>query len=107
FPTRRSSDLVVANGVVYVGSDDSNVYALNASDGSMKWKFVTGSVVQFSPSVANGVVYISSSDGNVYAVNAADGSQIWQFTATSQFTNSTPAVANGMVFFGSADNFLY
>ena len=46
----------VANDVVYVGSEGGNVYALNASDGSVKWMYLTGDYVDSSPAVANGVV---------------------------------------------------
>ena len=57
----------VANGVVYVGSNDDNVYALDAASGTKKWIYHTGSFVECSPAVADGVVYVSSNDGNVYA----------------------------------------
>ncbi len=50
----------MANGVVYVGSSDDNVYALNASTGALLWKYTTGNYVDSSPAVANGVVYIGS-----------------------------------------------
>src|SRR5215211_4787920 len=36
------SSPVVANGVVYFGSGDHNVYALDASTGKEKWRFRTG-----------------------------------------------------------------
>ena len=49
----------MANGVVYVGSHDSHVYALNASTGAGLWRFATG-VVCNSPAVADGVVYVGS-----------------------------------------------
>jgi len=52
---------------VYVGSFDTNVYALNAETGTKLWSYTTGSVVFSSPAVANGVVYVGSDDGNVYA----------------------------------------
>ncbi len=35
------SSPAVANGVVYVGSNDDNVYALNASTGALLWKYTT------------------------------------------------------------------
>ena len=60
------SSPAVANGVVYVGSTDNNIYALNAGTGALLWKYTTGAV-QSSPAVANGVVYVGSTDGNVYA----------------------------------------
>src|SRR5690242_15598623 len=39
-----SSPAVVA-GVIYAGSTDSNLYALDAATGSLKWKFPTASWV--------------------------------------------------------------
>jgi outer membrane protein assembly factor BamB len=59
--------------VVYVGSDDGNVYALKAATGVKLWSFLTGGDVYSSPAVANRVVYFGSEDGNVYALNAATG----------------------------------
>jgi outer membrane protein assembly factor BamB len=55
----------VANGTIYVGSDDHSLYALN-SDGSEKWSFLTGKVLAFcSPTVAkDGTIYVGSEDGN-------------------------------------------
>jgi len=50
-----NSSPVMANGVVYVGSYDGNVYALNARTGALLWKYTTGGAVESSPAVANGV----------------------------------------------------
>jgi glucose dehydrogenase len=68
-----TSSPAVANGVVYVGSDDHNVYALNANTGAQLWSYSTGGNVDSSPAVANGVVYVGSDDHNVYALNARTG----------------------------------
>jgi outer membrane protein assembly factor BamB len=58
----------VAHGVVYVGSNDSHLYAVDAKTGREKWKFKTGGKVLSSPAVANGVVYVGSEDGYLYAI---------------------------------------
>jgi serine/threonine-protein kinase len=58
----------VVNGVVYVGSDDLNVYALNATTGTKLWNYTTGSAMFPSAAVSNLVVYVGSNDGNVYAI---------------------------------------
>ena len=50
------SSAAVADGVVYVGSDDGNLYALNASTGAKVWSYFTRDGVSSSPAVANGVV---------------------------------------------------
>jgi outer membrane protein assembly factor BamB len=55
------SSPAVANGVVYVGSEDDNVYALEASTGALLWNYNTGANIFYaSPTVANGVVYSGS-----------------------------------------------
>ena len=69
------SSPAVANGVVYVGSEDNNVYALNAKTGAKLWSYSTGSFVESSPAVANGVVYVGSDDGKVYAFGLKQGSE--------------------------------
>ena len=69
------------NGVVYVGSNDNNLYAFNASgqtgcSGVPKtcqplWTACTMGPVKSSPAVANGVVYVGSEDDNLYALNTS------------------------------------
>ncbi len=70
YPTDNSVEYTspaIVNGVVYVGSHDRNVYALNAITGSKIWSYMTGSSVESSPAVADGVVYVGSDDNKVYA----------------------------------------
>jgi ribosomal protein L40E len=64
------SSPAVANGTVYVGSMDYNVYALNAAKGALVWKYTTSYGVYSSPAVAGSVVYVGGGDGTVYAFGA-------------------------------------
>jgi outer membrane protein assembly factor BamB len=67
----------VANGVVYVGSGDHNLYEFDAEGkvnctGTPKtcaphWTATTGGSLISSPAVANGVVYIGSYGDQLYA----------------------------------------
>ena len=100
------SSPAVVNGVLYVGSGDGNVYALNTSNGTVIWKYATGVEVESSPAVANGVVYVGSDGGNVYALNAGTGALIWKY-ATGSSVDSSPAVANDVVYVGSDDSNVY
>src|SRR5579872_4444537 len=51
-----SSSPAVVNGVVYVGSADDYVYALDATTGAKIWAFQTGGpIFQSSPTVVNGI----------------------------------------------------
>jgi hypothetical protein len=74
------SSPAVANGVVYVGSNDQKLYAFDASGSAgcagtpeacaPLWSALTGGGVVSSPAVANGLVYVGSWDGNLYAFDA-------------------------------------
>ena len=50
----------VANGIVYVGSQDKNIYAIGALSGNLIWKFTTNGAIESSPAVANGKVYMEA-----------------------------------------------
>jgi putative pyrroloquinoline-quinone binding quinoprotein len=87
------SSPAVANGIVYIGSENGNVYAFRAATGAAAlWTFSTGGAVFSSPAVANGVVYIGAGDGNLYALDAGTGSMLWR-AATGNEVNSSPAVS--------------
>ena len=83
------SSPAVANGIVYIGSWDHNVYAFNANTGTKVWNYTTGRWVISSPAVANGIVYVGSLDHNVYTLNANTGTKVWNYT-TEGFVNSCP-----------------
>jgi outer membrane protein assembly factor BamB len=108
FTTRGpvESSPAVVNGVVYVGSWDNNVYAIDATNGAQLWSFATGDPVYSSPAVVNVVVYVGSNDHNVYALNATNGAQLWKYT-TASWVESSPAVVNGVVYVGGNDSNVY
>lgn len=101
----RSSSAVV-NGILYVGSYTSRVYALNPNTGALLWSYLTGSSVASSPALANGVVYVNSADENVYALDAQTGAKLWSYT-TGGGVYSSPAIVNGVVYVGSDDGDVY
>lgn len=108
------SSPVVANGIVYFGSGDGNLYALDAATGAQRWKFATGDVVHASPAYDAGTIYFGSWDSYLYAVDAATGVQKWKFkTGEDAFIHnqvgfqSSPMVVNGVVYVGCRDAQLY
>jgi outer membrane protein assembly factor BamB len=69
------SSPAVANGVLYVGSLDSFVYAINASTGAAVWSYQTsrrdvGYRVWSSPVIADRRVFIGSNNFWLYALSA-------------------------------------
>ena len=96
------SSPTLGNGVVYAGSMDGKLYALDARNGALLWKFAVtkGKEIWATPAVANGMVYVTSTDHNIYALNAGTGALIWKYATEGELTGSA-AVANGLVYFGS------
>jgi outer membrane protein assembly factor BamB len=104
------SSPAVADGVVYVGSNDGKLYAFAVSCGSGGaictpiWTGATGGPVRSSPAVADGVVYVDSDDGKIYAFAVSCGSggatctPLWSGAAGN--TISSPTVVNGVVYIG-------
>lgn len=100
------SSPAVVDGVVYIGSYDHYLYALDATTGKQRWRFKTGDEVYSSPAVVGGVVYIGSGDEYVYALDAATGKQGWRFQ-TGGYVLSPPAVVDGVVYIGSSGGYSY
>ena len=108
------SSPAIENGVVYFGSGDGNVYAVEAASGALKWKFKTGDVVHASPALAAGTLYIGSWDSYLYALDAGTGREKWRFKTGEDHNiynqvgiQSAAVVANGVVYFGCRDSKLY
>lgn len=111
----ESAAVVGADGTVYVGSRDGNLYALNP-DGTLKWSFTAGIIDRCSPAIgSDGTLYIGTcihpddtySSGKLFAVNP-DGTEKWEYLVGG-FVISSPAIAPpgtlgaGTVYIGSAD----
>ena len=96
-----ASPSIAPDGTVYIASSDGYFYALNPSDGSLKWKAQTGGG-NSSPAVgADGTVYIGGSDGKLHAINPIDGSFKWQVSLTSTHVESSPAIGgDGTIYVG-------
>lgn len=108
------SSPVIANGIVYFGSGDTGVYALDATSGNLKWKFKAADVIHASPALANGTLYIGSWDSYFYALDAATGAEKWRFKTgedpdihNQQGIQSSAAVSDGIVYFGCRDSNFY
>ena len=86
----RGSSPVVAYDTVFVGTENNQVYALNASNGSTKWIFnspYSNADFHDQPiAVDNGIVYAVAVDRLdrykilLYAIDAFDKTQYWQYT---------------------------
>ncbi|MEA2558126.1 MAG: eukaryotic-like serine/threonine-protein kinase [Actinomycetota bacterium] len=94
-----NSSPVIANGVVYVGSDDHKLRAISTT-GKVLWAHSTKDKVRSSPAVAGGVVYVGSNDGHVYAWKTG-GQALWVSKSLGGQVSASPLVVNGVVYVGS------
>src|SRR5205085_5248422 len=97
---------LVADGTVYFGSYDYNVYAADAATGRERWRAKTGGRVIGAPVLADGVLYFGSQDNKLYALDAATGQVKWKFK-TELAIVATPMVAHNTVFVAGTDGSLY
>jgi outer membrane protein assembly factor BamB len=97
----------VANGIVYFPSGDYNLYALDASTGTLKWNHtVQNGFSPSTPSIANGLVYIGDTSGNVSGFDAGTGVLKWTVKPSYNGQN-TPVIANGKVFVTDHNYYVY
>jgi eukaryotic-like serine/threonine-protein kinase len=108
------SSPVLANGLVYFGSDDGSLYAIDQENGELEWQFKTAKKITSTPAVDQGMLYFVDGDGYLYALNALDGTKKWAFATGGEgdwdqwdLFQSSPEVANGKVYFGSGDGSVY
>jgi outer membrane protein assembly factor BamB len=102
------SPAIDEDGIVYIGSDDGNLYAVDPHLGEELWHFTTGGEIRASPTVApDGTIYFGSLDNNLYAITSK-GSLKWSLLFNG-YLFSSPAISSdgSTVFIGSSDKNIY
>jgi outer membrane protein assembly factor BamB len=118
-----SSPALGSNDTVYVGSYDQYLYAINSTNGQMRWRFSVEptrnneyAYIWSSPAIAvDGTIYFGTdhhlggnggSDGEFYALNP-NGTLKWVYPL-SDSVYSDPAIgADGTIYFGCFDTNFY
>jgi outer membrane protein assembly factor BamB len=97
-----------ADSMVFVGSDDGTVYALNQTTGVIAWQTKLAGSVTGSPSVdpITGEVVVGDASGAVSALSATTGATLWS-VATGGPVTATPTIDGGDVFVGSQSGTVY
>jgi eukaryotic-like serine/threonine-protein kinase len=96
----------LAEDMVFVGSMDTTVYALDANSGWAIWRFRAQRPILSSPVVERELLFIGSADGHLYALDIFSGRKVWSYETKGQIASS-PAVWGGAVYFGSTDGHIY
>ncbi len=103
----------VANGAIYVISQDNQIYSLKEADGSTNWSAsasleVAGVFGSASPAVGQGTVVAGFSSGELKAYRYENGRQVWEDalqrtsirTSVSSLSDidADPVIDNGQIF---------
>jgi outer membrane protein assembly factor BamB len=95
----------VHDGVVYIGSGDENLYALDLAKGQQKWKYKAGPI-KAAPSYHDGRIYVGDGSGLFHCVDAAKGTKVWTFETNGEIASGANFFGD-LILFGSYDESLY
>jgi len=108
----------VSDGVVFVGSSDGRLYAVDRDDGAPIWSFQAAGAVVSSPAVVDDLVLIGDRTNRLWALDRYSGAVRWSFATGSDlplpwglegwdYYTSSPTVAEELVYWGGGDGGLY
>jgi polyvinyl alcohol dehydrogenase (cytochrome) len=126
-PLAEYASPVVSDGVVYLGLEDGELFAVSEATQHIVWSDYLGiekpttcpgtwgitstAAIADDPVTGKRMVYINAPDGYLYAINAASGKVAWKAvvgipsaTSDNYYAWGSPSVANGKVYIGISSN---
>lgn len=100
------SSPAVNEDLVFIGSRDKHLHAINRKTGEAIWTFRTSGRVDSSPVAFSDGVVFGSTDGWLYALNQTDGGELWKLELGGSLIAS-PVYANGKLIIGSQGGTLF
>jgi outer membrane protein assembly factor BamB len=97
---------IQAEGLVFVGTADNFVLALEADTGALAWQFEVEHSIWSTPTYEDGILYVGSLDKHVYALDAETGDLIWKQPLEGSISGDI-AVGEEMLYVGSFDKQLH
>ncbi|MEA4852006.1 MAG: PQQ-binding-like beta-propeller repeat protein [Paludibacter sp.] len=116
FPTKAGvySSPASDENCIYIGSNDSCLYALSKKEGQLKWKFRTNGQLRSTPLIYNESVIFNSTDGNVFSLRKSDAHLQWTFKTNGEksydlwdYYISSPVCSENKIVIGSGDGNVY
>ncbi|MFP3854590.1 MAG: PQQ-binding-like beta-propeller repeat protein [Anaerolineales bacterium] len=94
-------------GIVYAGSFDGDVVALEQDTGNVIWNHrLTGARIIGGPALAGDLLLVPSANRQLYALRTDSGQEVWTFRSERAFW-STPRVEGEFVYLAGLDHVLY
>jgi outer membrane protein assembly factor BamB len=95
--------VIDANGILYVGSTDSKLYAVDISTGAVKWSFATSGPIQSTPTISNrGKIFVANDSGEVYCLDSVKVIQ-WYYKTNAAIVSHL-LYYKSILFFGTLGN---
>jgi outer membrane protein assembly factor BamB len=108
------SSAIEKNGIVFFGSSDANVYALDIETGKKKWNYKTGGSIHSSPAISGNSLVVGSWDSKVYSLDVLTGKELWSYQTEKDLKQyiwlgiqASPSIRNNTVYVGSRDARMY
>ena len=116
-PARRTARRSYIDGVIYVSTAWSKVYAFDARTGKQLWQYdpktpgewirnVCCGIVNRGIAAWNGKIYLGTLDGRLVAIDAKTGKEVWSTLTIDKSKHysitSAPRVAKGKVLIGES-----
>jgi outer membrane protein assembly factor BamB len=96
----------IVEGVVYAGTTAGALLAVDAADGSERWRLsLSQSAIETVPAAAEGRIYCGTADGAIHTVSAA-GKSVGTVSVGAQ-VRGAPIAGRGGLLFGADDGRLY
>lgn len=108
FKAKRAltSSPVHSNGIIYICSVDSILYALDAKSGYILWRFRMSKASISTPFITDNYIFTGSVDAHIYCIDIHSAKEIWNFATDNQVTGS-PIAYQDSIFCGSVDGAMY
>lgn len=103
---RLPAQPIVFRDTAYVHSTDGFLYAVDARNGELKWRYKTvGKVLDDNakrppaPTIKDGIIYLTCDRGYIYALDTRTGREKWKTTVRgAKFASGSPVPVYGAVF---------
>lgn len=97
---------IMHDGVLFVGSYDKHLHAIDPDNGDQIWKFQSDGGIVTRPLPIDDQLVFGSEDGRLYSVSMKTGEKKWDYKTEGPIRCSATK-AEGHVYFGSDDRKVY
>lgn len=99
---------LVHEELVYIGTSNGNLSALDRQSGRLRWAFSARSGITASPILAGDTIFFGTGDGKLFALNAKTGDPAWeQPLKVGDYLYGHLVLAEDSIIFASHDNSVY